>query len=113
MPTALTKTGSGSEADTFVEQPQNVLFTFESVESPGETDIGGSPTNTNRSGNFYRLKMCSYNFVLLVFSWLSLAFLDNNPKVLVQFLLKLTATGTLELLRQCNHTLVRGLRSYK
>lgn len=53
MLTALTKTGSESEADTFVEQPQNVLFTFESVESPGEKDIGGSPTNTKRSGNFF------------------------------------------------------------
>ena len=57
MLTALTKTASESETDTFVEQPQNVLFTFESVESPGEKDIGGSPTNTKRSGNFYRLKM--------------------------------------------------------
>ena len=49
------ESGSELEEEIFEEQPQNVLFAFEPVGYLAETDITRSPTNTNRSSDFYRL----------------------------------------------------------
>ena len=49
------ESGSKLEEEIFEEQPQNVLFAFEPVGCLGETDITMSPTNTNRSSDFYLL----------------------------------------------------------